>query len=159
MRRLGWIAAALPLLVACGKKKEDPLMVKSMNAAKLQSCRNNLKQLWLTQSNYRVQYGGPQKLFPKETGGAFWLKLSRPPTVLIDASLQDVYVCPHRTLRAGATDYRGPSGDVNQFGGEDPVGACIGNHPDGSAVILRKSGDLQTAHEGDAICQKALERV
>ena len=159
---MGKIAASLAVLlvlVGCGKKQETPSTagIGAVDNAKIAACANNLKQLLKMQYNYMVQYGGTQKMMPRETGGAFWLKLSKSPTVLIDSSLQSIYACPFKAPRPGATDYRGPASDVNRMQGGDPVGACIGNHPDGSAVIMRKSGDIQTVKEGDSLYQKALE--
>lgn len=158
MKKLGWVAAAL-LTVGCGKKEEpappassgsDPVSLAMVNAKRIR-CANNLKQLWVMQNNYMVQYGGVQKLFPQETGGAFWLELSQPSSRLIDESLQSIYACPFKTPRMGATDYRGPASDVNMMRDGDAVGACIGNHPDGSAIIIRKMGDVQEVKEGDPL--------
>lgn len=126
---------------------------------KKRDCALHLTQLWKMQNVYMVQYGGPRKLMPSETGGAFWLKLSKPPTALIDATLEEFYHCPFRQGPSGTTDYRGPNGDVNRFGDGDPVGACIGHHPDGSATVLRKSGDVLTVEKDDAFFKLALEKT
>lgn len=164
MRKLGWVAAAL-LAAGCGKKKEpappassgsDPVSLALTNA-KRTKCASQLKQLWLMENQYVVSCGGPQRRFPVETGGAFWLKLSQPSSRLIEESEQEIYACPFKTPRRDATDYRGPASDVNRMMDGDAVGACIGNHPDGSAVIVRKSGDIMVVKEGDALCQKAME--
>lgn len=150
MNRLGWGLAFLLVAVGCGKKKEEPPKT-AIDDAKKAACANNLKQLWNMQNNYIIQYGGRQMLFPQETGGAFWLKLSQPSSRLIDESLQGIYACPYKAPRKGETDYRGPASDVNMMRDGDAVGACIGNHPDGSAIIIRKMGDVQEVKEGDPL--------
>lgn len=79
----------------------------------------NLKQLWMMEWNYAVQFGGPEKRMPDDTGSAFWIKLTKTNPPLIDESLSDIFVCPVTRAR----QYRGPSGDVNYYGDGDPVGA------------------------------------
>ena len=125
------------------------------------NCANNLSQLWKMQANYAVQYGGSHKLLPIETGSDFWLKLSSPETNLIDSSLSDIYFCPFSkvTRKSGKCSYRGPRSNVNKSKDGDPVGACIGVHPDGSANVLRKSGDVQTTNKGDSLFRSALEKT
>ncbi len=113
------------------------------------------------QANYMIQYGGSRKLLPIETGKDFWLKLSSPETLLIDPSLPGIYFCPFSKLtrKFGECSYRGPRSNVNEFKDEDLVGACIGVHPDGSANVLRKSGDIQTTNKGDSLFNSALEKT
>jgi hypothetical protein len=134
---------------------------RAIRNARSTMCANNLSQMWKMMNNYMVQYGGPQKQMPLETGARFWLKMSTPPTVLIDSTLGDIYICPfrERPWSPGVTDYRGPSGNVNRFADGDPVGACMGHHPGGEALILRKSGDVQPVQEGDSLYRSALEKT
>jgi hypothetical protein len=127
-----------------------PAIAKATKNAKVTSCAANLRQLWTMQNNYMVQFGGTQKRMSSETGRDFWLRLSKPPSTLIDASLKDIYRCP---VKGGYSecDYRGPSSDVNLYGDGDPVGADMSeNHgsSEGGNVLL-KSGDLQTVESRD----------
>ncbi|GEM_PF-1229793 len=129
------------------------------------ACANNLSQLWKMQGNYMVQFGGPQKKMPVETGDAFWLKLSNMNPPLIDASLRDIYQCPVENVDdgPGTCDYRGPASDVNgaDVGDGDPVGADVdGNHGVGKGgSVLRKAGDVQTCGAEDALWQSAAKKT
>ena len=131
-----------------------PAIARAIRNAKVTGCCNNLAQLWKMQNNYMVQYGGAQKRMPVQTAKNFWLKLSQPPTVLIDATLQEIYSCPLATpAAAGDTNYAGPATDVNGFGDGDPVGRdIVGNHGSGEGGnVLRKSGDVQTVGQTDSM--------
>ncbi|MDP6959279.1 MAG: hypothetical protein QF645_10760 [Planctomycetota bacterium] len=142
-------------------------------------CVNNLSQLWKMQHNYSVQFGGPRKRFPEETGGKFWLKLSDPKTRLIAPELSGIYTCPLR-LEAGEggnsmpevkTNYRGPARNVNQYSEDDPVGADRKtNHlvlekwklrwsiGEGSRNVLFKSGRVEGWVENDNPLWKAADQ-
>jgi len=128
---------------------------------RLTECSNNLSQLWKMQWNYMAQFGGRAKLMPPDTGGAFWLALSKTTPPLIDESLHDIYRCPAsaKPAAAGATDYRGPAGDVNTFGDGDPVGACEDPGHGPFVVVLRKSGDVMSVSRDDALWKAALEKT
>lgn len=149
-----WRRELMPLagFVLLPSKKQEEFSV---------ACSNNLAQLWKMQGNYMIQFGGPKKYLPSETGADFWLKLShiRPP--LIDESLQDLYVCPASREEAGSDvcTYLGPSGDVNgaAYGDGDPVGLCEEDGHEDEVVVLRKSGDVQTCRRGDPLHRRAVE--
>jgi hypothetical protein len=137
--------------------------------ARTTNCQGNLSQLWKMQYIYSIQFGGPQKRFPEETGGKFWLKMSDPKTRLIAPELSDIYICPisldgysrvgKKTVPEVKTNYRGPSRNVNQYSEDYPVGADRKtNHPVlekwklrywrrdatlGSGNVLLKSGRVQ----------------
>ncbi len=134
-----------------------PAISRAIRNAKVTSCANNLKQLWTMMSNYVVQYGGTQKVMPggQYPGGQFWLKMSTPPTVLIDQSLRDIYACPvwGSAPPAGTTDYRGPGTNVNQFADGDPVGADkVGYHGQNEGGnVIRKSGDVSPYGNQDSV--------
>ncbi len=121
-------------------------------------CCNNLSQLWKMQHNYMVQYGGSSRSMPVQLGGDFWLHLTRLTPPLIDSTLRGIFQCPFRVEedRVGVV-YRGPAKNVHALADGDPVGACIGNHPDGTCVILRKSGDVQVVTNTDPLFQKAMQ--
>lgn len=121
-------------------------------------CMNNLSQLMKMQWNYLVQYGGARKRFCSETGAEFWLKLSKPPTVLIDDTLKEIYLCPY-SLEDDGCSYRGPSEDMNDYGDADPVGMCDGEEHGGCVVILRKWGDVQLIPRGDPLHEQALKKT
>ena len=108
--------------------------------------------------NYRETFGGRSKAMSRETGGEFWLKLSRVSPPLIDPSASDdFYRCRVRDQWDRPTDYRGPASDVNDLADGDAVGADIdGNHGRGEGGnVLTKSGDVQTATAEDPIWQRA----
>jgi prepilin-type N-terminal cleavage/methylation domain-containing protein len=131
-----------------------PAIARAIRNAKVTGCANNLAQLWKMQNNYMVQYGGPQKRMPTQTGKQFWLKLSQPPTVLIDNTLQEIFACPLATPpAAGDTNYQGPMADVNTYGDGDPVGRDVpGNHGNNEGGnVIRKSGDVQTVGNNDSL--------
>ena len=140
-------------------KGKDVISSKILKAKKTQ-CRHNLSQLWKMQYNYMVQFGGSHKMMPAETGGAFWLKLSDPETLLIDPRLFEIYACPVKGKGVeGKTDYRGPVSNVNRYKDGDPVGACLGNHGDGTGNVVRKSGDTHEMKEGEEIFKRAMEKT
>ncbi len=114
------------------------------------ACANNLAQLFKMQANYRAQFGHGD--LPTETGGDFWLKLTRTEPPLIDHTLRDIFHCRVRDRGgrcARECDYRGPNSNVNHFGDRDVVGAdLVGNHAaDGN--VLRMSGDVFTVAPDD----------
>lgn len=136
-----------------------PTGTNSIRNAKTTQCCNHLAQLWKMQYNYSAQFGGKQKRMPAETGDAFWLTLSRPPTVLIDSTLMEIYSCPLEGAEDGC-DYRGPAEDVNQYGDRDPVGADVdGNHGESGGNVLRKSGDVVTVGPEDPLWALAARRT
>lgn len=144
----------LTAALGCGKSEPPPSSSAESERDKVKRCEQNLEQLWKMQNNYMVQYGGSQKRMPTQTAKNFWLKLSQPPTVLIDATLQEIYGCPLATPPpAGDTSYAGPATDVNGFGDGDPVGRdVVGNHGSGEGGnVLRKSGDVQTVGQSDSM--------
>lgn len=124
---------------------------RSVHNAKVTRCSNNLSMLWKMQHNYVASFGHHSGM-PRETGEDFWLKLSRPPTVLIGESLMEIYECPLEGSSDGC-DYRGPSGNVNTYEDRDPVGADVdGNHGAGSGGnVLLRAGDVQTVGPSDAL--------
>ena len=132
-----------------------PAIARAIRNAKVTGCVNNLAQLWKMQHNYMVQYGGSAKAMPVETGGQFWLKLTNIVPPLIDNTLKDAFACQVKATPpgSGATDYRGPNGNVNTFADGDPVGADkVGNHgANEGGNVVRKSGDVQTVSENDPI--------
>ncbi|MHC4607860.1 MAG: RNA polymerase sigma factor, partial [Planctomycetota bacterium] len=126
---------------------------------KLLICVNNLSQLWKQMNSYMVQYGGPYKLMPEESGYAFWLVLVNKGTPPLVSGAWDIFVCPASGAepRKGFTNYRGPNGNVNWFGDGDVVGCCEpGHHPDGRINVLRKSGDVQTVGPSSSLYKNAL---
>ncbi|MBI2899103.1 MAG: hypothetical protein HYY17_02895 [Planctomycetes bacterium] len=136
-----------------------PAVARAKRNAKTTMCANNLSQLWKMQNNYMVQYGGWEKRMSPKTGGDFWLVLSDPKVNLIDRSLGDIYHCPVAgTAQSwGTCGYRGPSSNVNRYGDGDPVGADkAANHGTREGGnVLRKSGDVQTCGESDALWRLA----
>jgi hypothetical protein len=128
-----------------------PAIARATRNAKATACCNNLSQLWKLQHHYMVSFGGTAKSMPRETGGAFWLKLSQ----LVDPSLAEIYGCPFKGMAnaPGTTDYRGPAGNGNTCADGDPVGADkINNHgPGEGGSVLRKSGDVMTVQESDPL--------
>jgi type II secretory pathway pseudopilin PulG len=136
-----------------------PAIATAIRNAKVAACANNQSQLWKMANCYMVQFGGPGKLLPVETGGAFWLKLSQTTPPLIDASLKDIFGCPVKGSppAAGTTDYRGPAANANAAADGEIIGADkVGNHGTGyGGNVIRKSGDVQTVAESDPLWIKA----
>ena len=130
-----------------------PAIARATRNAKITGCVNNLSQLWKMQHNYMVMFGGTERAMPSETGGQFWMKLTMTTPPIVDATLADVYNCPIKASPPGAgrTDYRGPSGNVNEYADGDAVGADKdGNHgPNEGGNVLRKSGDVQNVSAND----------
>ena len=113
------------------------------------TCANNLCQMWKMQNVYMSQYGGREKAMPSVTGQAFWKALTTTQPPLIDASVNDIFLCPVLgTSEAGACDYGGPAKKVSTLADDAPVGADLpDNHKEGpndpgSGCVLRKSGDV-----------------
>jgi hypothetical protein len=138
-----------------------PAWIRSHRIARVTSFTSNLCILWKIQNNYAVQFGGPAKRLPEETGDEFWRKLSSPRTLLIDPSLADVYQCPLEGTPEEGCDYRGPTWDVNDYGDGDPVGADVeGNHGDDEGGnVVRKSGDVMTVGTRDELWARSAERL
>lgn len=124
-------------------------------------CMNNLSRLWELQSNYMVQFGGPQKQMPPDLGKEFWLKLSTPPTVLIDVSLRSIYVCPlsGKEPKFAECDYYGPASDVNGYTDGDPVGMCDYEGHGYQVVLLLKSGEIRMVSAGDSLRDLAARKL
>ncbi len=134
-----------------------PAIARAIRNAKVTACMNNLSQLYKMQSNYAIKYGGKNKWMPQDTGGAFWLKLVKPDTQLIDPTLGDIFHCPLQGINEGpnTTDYRGPKNNINSsvVGDGDAIGADkVANHGgDEGGNVIRKSGDVQTCGKEDAL--------
>lgn len=94
-----------------------------------------------------MQFGGPPKMLPTETGKDFWLKLSQTVPPIVDATVGDIYGCP-RAGDGGIANpsYRGAKFNVNSaaFGDGDPVGADRpANHgANNGGCVLRKAGSV-----------------
>lgn len=159
MRRsdLAVSAIALALIAAM----TIPAVKAAQDKSKTDLCANNLKNLWTVMSNYAVAFGGPSKSLPTETGEAFWLKLSKPPTVLIDPASCDRYQCPVEGTEDAGCDYRGPAANVNRYADGDPVGADVdGNHGTGSGGnVIRKSGDVEDVPADHALWKLAAQKT
>src|SRR5262249_40002428 len=50
---------------------------KGLTAAKVTTCANNLRQLYMLQFTYMSKFGGRMKAMPSATGSAFWLALTK----------------------------------------------------------------------------------
>ncbi len=121
-----------------------PAAEKGMLDAKKLKCRNNLRQLWLLHKTLPTPV--------KETGGGYWMGTK--------STIPELYECPlEGTRNEGDTDYRGPAGDVTRLSAGDPVGGCMGNHPDGSAIVLLKSGNVREVQKEDSLYQEALTKT
>ena len=133
----------IPLLFF-GCVAEKPAADKALLSAKKIKCQNNLSQLWMLHLTILSK--------EKETGGEFWLQTK--------SSFPELYECPlEGTPNLGDTDYRGPISSVDRIPNRDPIGACIGNHPDGSGFVLKKSGQVSEVREGDPLYKEALEKT
>ncbi len=140
------------------------LMVKSMHKHESVNCANNLSQLRKMAQIYSVQFGGPEKLVPGETGKKFWLKLSDPRFNLIDSTMLNIYICPgsSKELKAapGVTHYRGPMADWNTLGDDAVVGMDDSPHAsDRTYNVLKKSADVIEVEESDPFLKTYLSAV
>lgn len=155
--------AAVLFLAVAGISFAGPVFSRTQDEAQARQCAGNLAQLWKMMHNYRVQYGGRDKFFPQDTGPAFWTKLSRSPTIMIDVTLKEIFECPveGNPNAVTTTDYRGPSSDVNEYGDGDVVGADLEkNHGAGrGGNVIRMSGDVQTVRANDKLWNMASEKT
>jgi prepilin-type N-terminal cleavage/methylation domain-containing protein len=127
-----------------------PAITRAIRRARVTSCANNLRQLWVLQTTYMSQFGGRMKVMPKDTGSAFWSALSTTTPPLIDTTEMEIFLCPVKgEPQIGEIDYYGPGATVNKLKGGDPVGCDDPvNHAEGtgqndaSGNVLRKSGDV-----------------
>lgn len=146
------LAVGVLIVLVLGMLALPILGRRSHHRCSVVGCANNLSQLWKMEQVYRARFGGPGRLYPSETGSDFWLKLTS--VSLIDSTVADIYTCNRKpTLAApGQTHYRGPTGDVNSYRDEDPVGGDgdMGSSTPGephpgegrSGNVLRASGDV-----------------
>ncbi len=144
-----------------------PAIARAIRNSRVARCANNIKQLWTMQANYMAQFGGADKLYPQDTGGAFWLRLTLTTPALIDTTLASgsnaIFDCPIQPgpIAAGTTNYRGPSADINNvttpYGDGDPIGADVdGNHgPGEGGNVLRKSSDVMVVSSTDPLWTSA----
>ena len=52
-----------------------PAIARALRRARVLNCANNLSQLWKMENVYMASpHGGKMRLYPPETGGAFWLR-------------------------------------------------------------------------------------
>ena len=126
-----------------------PAIARAIRRARVTSCANNLSQLWKMQNVYMSQFGGRMKSMPRDTGAAFWQALTTTNPPLIDATVNDIYICPVLgSSEPPACDYYGPGDVVNKLGDGDVVGCDDPqNHNEGGGTsnggnVLRKSGDV-----------------
>ena len=128
-----------------------PAIARAIRRAKVTSCANNLSQMWKMENVYMSQFGGRHKSMPTDTGVNFWKALTTTQPALIDPTVSDIFICPvgGSTSVAGDFDYLGPAKKITLLMDGDPVGADKDtNHPaegandEGSANVLRKSGDV-----------------
>jgi len=129
-----------------------PAIARAIRRAKVTSCASNLRSLWQLQMNYQSQFGGRMKSMPTYTGTGFWNSLLTVQPALIDATEQEVLLCPVRDEGAvGDIQYYGPANPVGRLAGGDPVGCDDpDNHSPPGATgaqseggnVLRKSGDV-----------------
>lgn len=115
-----------------------PAVTKSISRGQAASCANNLRQLWTLQQSYTMQFGGPERRLPEETGAAFWLKLTQTHPPLLDETEREVFLCPVKGVSGNPCDYLGPARPASQLQPGDPVGADHpGYHPDGGNVLMK----------------------
>jgi prepilin-type N-terminal cleavage/methylation domain-containing protein len=131
-----------------------PAITRAIRRARVTSCANNLRQLWTLQTTYMSQFGGRMKNMSPEVGVKFWQILTNVTPPLIDATEQEVLLCPVKgDSNVGDIDFYGPGKSVNKLAGGDPVGCDDpDNHREGSSSggggsdatgnVLRKSGDV-----------------
>jgi prepilin-type N-terminal cleavage/methylation domain-containing protein len=133
-----------------------PAIARAIRRARVTSCANNLSQLWKMQNVYMSQFGGRMKSMPKDTGSAFWQALTTTNPPLIDATVNDIYLCPVLgSSEPPACDYMGPGDIINKLGDGDIAGCDVeSNHNEGAGTsgggnVLRKSGDVLEISAGD----------
>lgn len=142
-----------------------PAIARAIRQAKVTNCVNNLAQLWRMQNIYMSRFGQRQKLYPIETGKAFWFKLTSVTPALVDSTQSDIFDCPLTSLQPGygtESEYWGPAKSVGDptYGEGDPVGCDDPeNHSVGGVdggVVLRKSGDAGEYGGSDATWTAAI---
>jgi type II secretory pathway pseudopilin PulG len=149
-----------------------PAIWRARRNARVTRCVNNLVQLSRIQTTYAQQFGDcPDHLWPRETGGGYWLSFTRTSPPLLDDEMAwgryAILDCP---LESGApakgrTSYRGPAMDINnrveRYLPADPVGADLdGAHGHGEGgCVLRRSGDVSIVTPRDQVWKVAAERT
>jgi hypothetical protein len=133
------------------------LMSSAQEGAKRTLCATNLRSLYQSTFNYAIQYGGPHRLQPTDTGSDFWLRLKRTPKPLIEKT--EVFFCPlaDHDQTVDQTSFRGPATNINKMDDKDPVGADFdGNHgKDKGGNVLTKLGDVAPYGPEDPMWQAA----
>ena len=129
-----------------------PAIARALRRARVLNCANNLAQLWKMENVYMASplHGGPNRMYPSETGGAFWLKLNTIDPPLIDDFALDIFACPVVGGRGikGETDYLGPRSDIHFLLDRDYVGSDRpGKHGNDGGSVLRKSSDVLELEE------------
>jgi len=124
-----------------------PAIAKAIRQARVTACTNNLSQLWKMQTVFMAR--STKKQMPADTGSAFWRALTTGQPPLIDATVNDIFLCPVKgDSVSGECDYGGPARKVNLLADGEPVGADLlenhreGSSDEGSGCVLRKSGDV-----------------
>jgi hypothetical protein len=134
-----------------------PAIADANARARITSCASNMRQIFVMQSTYALQFGGDNREYPTETGSAYWLKLTRTTPPMIGPTELEVLLCPvHDKSAPGTCDYLGPSRPYKALVPADPVGADRkGNHRDGGN-IMKKSGDVLELIDADflSVCDK-----
>jgi len=128
-----------------------PAITKAIHRARVTSCANNLRQLWVLQTTYMSQFGGRMKVMSSAEGVAFWQALTTTSPPIVETSEMEIFLCPVlQQPTVGEIQYFGPGKSVARLSGGDPVGCDDPeNHKEGSNTgsdatgnVLRKSGDV-----------------
>src|SRR5437867_3717862 len=110
-----------------------PAIAKAIRQARVTACTNNLSQLWKMQTVFMAR--SSKKQMPADTGSAFWRALTTGQPPLVDATVNDIFLCPVKgDSVSGECDYGGPARKVNLLADGEPVGAdLLENHREGSS--------------------------
>lgn len=130
-----------------GAEEPSPGPTPPKTRTQVERCRMNLTALVKLMSEYRSRFGGERREFPFETGSNFWLKLQLTDPPLVDAALSDVFYCrwpgwSRAGDRTGLVLYCGPVANANVLTETDPMGACLDQHEDGTALVVLKNGEV-----------------
>lgn len=135
------------------------VVLRDLGPALESSCANNLSQLWKMECVYMSQFGGRLKKMPDAIGKDFWLALARTKPPLVDETVFEIFVCPGsgEEAAAGACTYAGPAENVARLKDGDAVGLCDDEIHGDVVLILRKSGEVESAPRDGAGHEAALK--
>jgi hypothetical protein len=119
-----------------------PAIARASAETNLSQCRAQASEVY----SAVVSHHEEKNIHPEKTGAGFF------------DQLKELGYLEQNPLCSGTGRYRGPAKDMNGLGDTDVI-FCDEpeNHPDGSIMVLRKNGAMETLRRDHADYKKALE--